>query len=234
MKTDLEPWKNNLKPWKPWKIYLEPWKAMKTDLEPLKTIKNQLEPWKTMKTTRNHENQPGTIKTNREPWKTMKTYLGPWKTNLEPWNTMKTDLEPWKTNLEPWKTTKTDPGRAGISKNITDRTFLSYIDHYHHLVWSIIVWYHQSDKSHHHYQHHYLLIHHLSPSCLVYHSLISLSIISSILPLLLKIVLLPQGRKWLSLQWKAVLKEPSSFQSGRSCAGARVAPAKKFGLGRKF
>ena len=136
---------------------------------------------------KNHENQPGTMKNqpgatkNHENWPgTMKNQPGTMK-NYENWpGTMKN--QPWTI-----KTTKTDPGRAGISKNITDRTFLVYIDHYHHLVWSIIVWYHQSDKSHHHYQHHYLLIHHLSPSCLVYHSLISLSKISSILPLLLKI-----------------------------------------------
>ena len=28
--------------------------------------------------------------------------------------------------------------------------------------------------------------------------------------------------------------DPGSAQGGRSCAGARVAPAEKFGLGRKF
>ena len=74
---------------------------------------------------KNHENRPGTTKltwNHEKPWKPTRNHEKP------TWNHEK----PWKPtwNLEkPWKTMKTDLGRAGISKNVTDRTFLLYIDY---------------------------------------------------------------------------------------------------------
>ena len=43
---------------------------------------------------------------------------------------MKTGLEPWKTYQEPWKTMKTDMGRAGISKNVTNKQNIPFIYRY--------------------------------------------------------------------------------------------------------
>ena len=114
----------------------------------MKNHENQ--PW-TMKT------RPGTMINHEKPtsnhekptWSHEKPWKPIWnhKINLEPWKTMKTDQEPWKTNLEPWKNHDNPPrtmknqtgtmknhfrrgrgGRAGINKNVTNRTFLLYID----------------------------------------------------------------------------------------------------------